>query len=431
MQTPRQKGQAVPVNVSARQVTRCRVCDANDWQDVVSFGPVPLANGFLEPAESYDDEPYYPLGVLSCRSCRLMSVTHVVDPEVLYRTYPYVTSDSETITRHMQYVARSCRERFGLTADSFVVELGSNTGAQLRAFADAGLRTLGVDPARNLAAIANARGVETLPEFFSADTARHISRTYGAASLILGRHVFAHIDDLTGVLHGVRELLAPGGVFAVEVPYAGDLVEKNAFDTIYHEHLSYFTIRSLAALFDRHGMRVFDVERMPVHGGSIFVSVSHGDGPWPVRPSVGEFLAGESAANLYDDAAYRTFAGNVRQLTEDLTALVRRLRGEGKRIAGYGASAKGNTILNVAGIGRADLEFCSDTTELKQGKVLPGTHVPVCSPQEAERRAPDLYLLLAWNYAEEIIRREVKFLQDGGRFIIPIPTPSVISVDTR
>ena len=194
---------------TAHEIVECRVCGKVDWQEVVSFGPVPLANGFLDPAESYEGESYYPLGVRSCRCCRLMSLTHVVDPEVLFRSYLYVTSDSETMTQHMHYVAKVCCERFGLDRDSFVVEIGSNTGAQLMAFRDAGIRTLGVDPARNIATVANESGIETLSEFFTVETAESIARMYGSAQLILGRHVFAHIDDVSGVMAGVRALLGP------------------------------------------------------------------------------------------------------------------------------------------------------------------------------------------------------------------------------
>lgn len=417
------------VSGSVRPVVECRVCAGTDWQEVVSFGPVPLANGFLEPADSYTDEPRFPLGAISCRGCRLMSVTHVVDPEVLYRSYPYVTSDSATITGHMQYVAETCRRRFGLEPGSLVVEIGSNTGVQLAAFQNAGMRALGVDPARNLAAVANERGVETLPEFFSAETAALVARTHGPARLVLGRHVFAHIDDVAGVVNGVRTLLAPDGVFAIEVPYALDLMEKVAFDTIYHEHLSYFTVGTLATLFERHGMRLFDVERSSVHGGSILVFAGRDESLWRTRQSVGELLDLEECAELGDDDVYRDFARNVERIRDELPALVRGLIADGRRIAGYGASAKGNTILNVCGLGLDELEYCSDTTELKQGKVLPGTHVPVRSPEYARRNPPDHFLLLAWNYAEEIVRKESGFLASGGSFVIPIPKPSLV-IDT-
>ncbi|AXK36490.1 class I SAM-dependent methyltransferase [Streptomyces armeniacus] len=415
---------------SARQVVECRVCGAADWQEVVSFGPVPLANSYLDPADSYDDEPRYPLDVVSCRSCRLMTLTHVVDPEVLYRDYSYVTSDSETMDRHMRLVAKLCRERFDVPEGSFVVELGSNTGEQLMIFRDAGMRTLGIDPARSIAAVAEEQGIETLPEFFSASTAKSVAESHGQARVILGRHVFAHIDHVAGIAVGVRNLLEPEGVFAIEVPYALDMLERTEFDTIYHEHLSYYAVGTLATLFERHGLRVIDVERISVHGGSILVFVGHGDGPWQQRPAVKELIALEERAGLHDDATYREFAAKVRNVTESLTALVRGLRADGKRIAGYGAPAKGNTLLTVCGLGPDDLEFCSDTTDLKQGKVLPGSHVPVRTPEYAREHAPDHYLLLAWNYTEEILRKERAFLESGGKFIVLHPEPSVVSAES-
>lgn len=410
-----------------REVVECRVCGSNDWQEVISFGLLPLANGFLDPADSYDDELFYPLGVISCRSCRLMSLTHVVDPEILYRTYPYTTPNSEIITRHMHYVADLCRDRFDLRRGDFIVEVGSNAGAQLRIFQKAGMRTLGVDPARNLAEIANRNGIETLPEFFSASMATTIAREYGPAKLILARHVFAHIDDVAGIARGVRELLAPDGVLAIEVPYAMDLLDQTAFDTIYHEHLSYFAVSTFVTLFERHGLRVLDVQRLSVHGGSILIFIGLDDGPWPVRSPVAELLTLEERSGLHEDATYRQFARNVAQIRDELSTLVRGLAADGKRIAGYGAPAKGNTILSVCGLGRSEIAFCTDTTKLKQGKVLPGTHIPVLPPERAREMRPDFYLLLAWNYAEEIIRKEAAFLAEGGRFIRPIPRPSTVS----
>ncbi|WP_093798917.1 class I SAM-dependent methyltransferase [Streptomyces sp. Wb2n-11] len=415
---------------NVRPVTGCRVCGASDWQEIASFGEVPLANAFLTPAASYEDEPAYPLGVISCRSCRLMSVTHVVDPEVLYRSYSYVTSDSETITRHMEFVAATCRERGGLAPGDLVVELGSNTGQQLAAFAREGARVLGVDPARNLAAVANERGTPTLPEFFTAATAEVVRRSHGPARLILGRHVFAHIDDLAGVLAGVHALLAPDGVFAIEVPYAVDLLEKLAFDTIYHEHLSYFLVRTLDTLFTRHGLSLFDVKRLPVHGGSLLVLVGRPEAGRPVTDAVSTLIEAEERAELGSDAGYREFARGVRTIREELPALVRSLVAEGNRVAGYGASAKGTTILNICGLGPAEVAYCTDTTSLKQGKVLPGTHIPVRSPEDARADPPDVYLMLAWNYAEEILRKEANFLRAGGRFVLPFPKPVIVSADS-
>lgn len=415
------------VTQRARQVTACRACGGSDWQEVIDFGSVPLAGAFVPSSASYEDEHSYPLGVISCRSCRLMSLTHVVDPEILYRVYAYTTSESETMSQHMANVVVTCREKFALPPGSLVVEIGSNSGTQLLAFRDAGMRTLGIDPALNIASVANEQGVETLAEFFSAPVARSVRSKFGAADLILGRHVFAHIDDLADIVAGIRDLLAPDGVFAIEVPYALDLLEKNEFDTIYHEHLSYFSVRSFSRLFSRHGMRVVDVERFGVHGGSILVFVSLSEARWQTSPVVADLLSLEQSAGLDDDATYQRFAETVKQVTSDLTGLVRDLAAEGKRIAGYGAPAKGNTLLCVSGLGLSEIEYCSDSTLFKQGMTTPGTHIPVHSPEYAQENPPDYFLLLAWNYADEILRKEWKFLEAGGKFIIPIPKPSIVS----
>lgn len=409
---------------AVRTVTRCRVCgSAEEWQRVISFGEVPLANSF-QPTDEPHEEEIYPLEVVSCRACRLLSLTVVVDPELLYRTYPYVTSDSETMTRHMREVVRLCHERSPLAEGDLVVELGSNTGQQLMAFRDAGARVLGVDPALNLAQIAESRGAPTVPEFFDATTAEAIASRHGKAAAILGRHVFAHVDDLGELLAGARKLLADDGLFTIEVPYAVDLLNGLAFDTIYHEHLSYFLVSTLDTLFARHGLRTVDVARLSVHGGSILVSAGLAECRWPTHERVHELIAHERAAGYLADEAYERFAVRVRETCAELTALVRCLVSDGHRVACYGASAKGTTLLNICGLGPEELDFCTDTTPQKQGLFTPGSHLPVLSPDDV-RRQPDYYLLLAWNYAEEIMRRESAFLEGGGSFIVPVPEPKV------
>ncbi|WP_447973277.1 methyltransferase domain-containing protein [Nitrospira sp. Kam-Ns4a] len=327
----------------------------------------------------------------------------------------------------MHQLAGLCARRFELPTGSLVVELGSNIGTQLEVFRDAGMRVLGVDPARNLAEIAHRKGIATLPEFFSVDLAGRIERDYGRPRLILGRHVFAHIDDLREVIEGVQALLDRTAVFAIEVPYLLDLLDANQFDTIYHEHLSYFSVGTLVRLFERHGLRVVDVERFAVHGGSILVFAGLPDGQWAVRPIVSQLVELEERSGLTGERRYRRFAERVEQTRKALGELVRRLAGEGKHVAGYGAPAKGNTLLNACGLGPRDLVFVSDTTEFKQGKVLPGTHIPVCTPTFAKQHPPDYYLLLAWNYAREVIQKESRYLREGGRFIVPIPEPLVVS----
>lgn len=408
-------------------MTVCRICGKEDWLDVLSFGPMPLANNYLDPAQSYEQEPRFPMDVIVCRNCWLMAIRQVVDPEVLYRHYVYISSDSHLILNHMRQLAQLAVTRFQMPSGSLVVEVGSNIGTQLEVFRGMGMRILGIDPARNLADLANAKGLETLPEFFGETLAGTIVHRYGHPRLILGRHVFAHIDDLTDVINAAKRLLDPAGIFAVEVPYLLDLIQGNQFDTIYHEHLSYFSVGTLRRLFERHGLRVVEVSRFAVHGGSIVVFVGQADCQWGTGTSVRQLEELEVESGLAGEPAYRQFAARSQRTIQDLGALVRGLAGQGKRVAGYGAPAKGNTLLNACKIGNQELQYVSDTTEFKQGKVLPGTHVPIVSPDYARLHRPDYFLLLPWNYAREILNREAPLLEQGVRFIVPIPEPLVVS----
>jgi novobiocin biosynthesis protein NovU/D-mycarose 3-C-methyltransferase len=297
-------------------------------------------------------------------------------------------------------------------------------------FQDAGMRVTGVDPARNLVRIANERGIESIPDFFGPEPARRILAAKGRARYMQGRQCFAHIDDVHNVLDGVTTVLADDGVLAIEVPYLLDLLDENQFDTIFHEHLSYFSFGTLVRLFAAHGLRVIDVERAPVHGGSIVVFGTPAGADRPTGPAVADLLVVEERRGLRTERPYREFAERTTEVITSVRTHVRQLVAEGKRVAGYGAPSKGCALLQFCGLDSGDLEFLSDTTELKQGKVTPGTHIPVISPEQARANPPDHYLLLAWNYAREIVRNERAFLEQGGSFLVPIPQPQVVTVDT-
>jgi hypothetical protein len=419
------------VDGPAQFVATCRVCGADDWLDVLSFGRVPLANGFLPPSEHYDDEPTYPLDVGLCRDCGLLSLRHLVDPRLLFEHYVYATSSSRSMVEHMRRVVDLCRRRAGLPERGLVVEFGSNIGSQLAMFQSRGFRTVGVDPARNLVDVANEHGVETLAAYFAPESAAVVVAEHGVADLVLGRQTLAHIPDLHGLLDAVDVTLGPEGVLAIEVPHMLDLLEQNQFDTIYHEHASYFSLATLCHLLARHGLRVFDVERVLVHGGSIVVLAARNGSSWRTQPSVAGLLDLERRRGLRTDRAYVEFARRSRRVAGRIAAIVRDLAGQGQRVAGYGAPSKGSALLLACGLDATDLEFCSDTTTLKHGTVLPGSHVPVCSPEEARDRDPDVYLLLAWNYAEEIIAHERDFIAAGGRFVIPVPEPRMVGAGAR
>jgi novobiocin biosynthesis protein NovU/D-mycarose 3-C-methyltransferase len=410
-----------------RDVTFCRVCGGSEWVEVLSFGPMPLANRYVTPDEPREAEPRFPLDVAFCPGCGLVSLRQVVDPAVLYRHYVYISSESRMIRDHTRWLARLIVERFGLAADSLVVEFGSNIGLQLADFQALDVRVLGVDPARNLAAIANARGVATLPEFFDGDSAKEILRRAGSPRVLLGRHVFAHIDDLSGVFDAAEACLAEDGVIVIEVPYVADMVDGNEFDTIYHEHLSYFSIGTLRRLFARFGFRVFDVERVGVHGGSVVVFACREDARHAPTARLDGIVAAERTRGIQTARYFTDFAARAREIREALRELVAAARREGGVVAGYGAPAKGNTLLNFCGFGTDDVAFVTDTTEFKHGKLLPGTRIPVYPEAYGRARPPDRFVMLAWNYAREILGKERAYLAAGGRFIVPIPFPTVVS----
>lgn len=413
-----------------RPIDECRVCGHNDWLDVISFGSTPLAGNLLGEGDDTADEPRFPLEVVVCRECWLMTLRHVIEPDVLFGHYLYVASDAGSIIEHMRRLVDLCIERIGLTGDDLVVEFGSNTGAHLELFQKAGMRVFGVDPARNLAEISNERGVETVPSGFTAEVGQKIAAEHGPARLVFGRQCFAHIPDIHEVLNGVSALLAPDGLFFVEVPYLVELLANNQFDTIFHEHLSYFSLAALCRLFESHGLRVVDVHTAGVHGGSIVVFAAPATADHEVRPVVAEMLARERRHGIAEERTYREFAERTERVRTQIRELVRGLVAEGKSVAGYGAPTKGSALLDACGLGHEEIRFCSDTTTLKQGKIFPGSGIPIWSPEQASAQVPDYYLLLAWNYAPEIIRKEKSFLDNGGRFIVPIPEPRVISAES-
>ncbi|MDL4820256.1 class I SAM-dependent methyltransferase [Actinomadura opuntiae] len=406
-----------------RRADRCRVCGRDDWLDVVSFGETPLAGDFLPPDAPPGAERRAPLEVAVCRGCRLMSLRHVVDPEALFGHYRYVSSESDLIMNHMRRLVADA----GLDAGDLVVEFGSNTGVHLELFRRAGMRVVGVDPARNLAEIANGRGVETVAEPFTATVGARVAARHGRAAMVLGRQCFAHIHDVHEVLDGVNAVLDPAGVLAVEVPYLVELLASDEFDTIFHEHLSYFSLGTLRTLFGMHGLRVVDVRTAPVHGGSIVVYAAPRASARDERPAVARMLAREDELGLSGDGPYLEFARRTETARAEIGDLVRSLAAEGRTVAGYGAPAKGSTLLNACGLTSEHVRFCTDTTALKQGRLMPGSRVPIVAPEEGLARRPDYFLLLAWNYADEIIGRERAYLEAGGRFIVPVPRPRVVS----
>jgi len=386
---------------------------------------MPLANSFLTSVEIQRKEAMYPLDVYFCTSCSLVQVIDVVPPEVMFTDYPYVTGTSQTMKNNLLELCNKASHCMVLASNDLIIDIGSNDGTLLSYFSSSGFRTLGVEPARNIAQLASEKGIETIEAFYNDETCSTILESHGKAKIITGTNVFAHVDDVNEFINCTKRLLAPDGLLIIEVPYLPDMLDKLEFDTIYHEHLSYFSLSALNTLFNKHSMSIVNVERLAVHGGSIRVYVS------PISeqhcPYLEDLLDQETQIGILDKRTYEKFAKDVKNLRSKLRTMLNDLRQSGKHITGYGAPAKGNILLNYCGIDSAVLDCIFDNTPFKQDLFTPGTHVPVVSDTKFQQSNSDYCLLLAWNYEQEIIDKEKEYLQNGGEFIIPIPDPRLIS----
>lgn len=401
----------------------CRSCGSAHLQLVLSLGKTPLANALLSADELAQPEPLFPLDLAFCADCSLVQITETVPPEQLFSHYLYFSSFSDTMLRYAEEVASRLVKSRRLGKDCLVVEVASNDGYLLQFYRRAGVTVLGIDPAANVAKAAESRGVPTLVKFFGPDVATELKASGQTADVLHANNVLAHVGDLNGFVAGVATVLKPGGVAVIEVPHVKTMVDALEFDTIYHEHLCYFSLIALQALFSRHGLVVTDVERLPIHGGSLRLYVEASGAP---SAAVCRLLAEERATGLDRVDFYVNFRHRVQTLRSRLKALLNDLKRDGKRIAAYGASAKGSTLLNYCGIGRETLDFVVDRSTVKQGLYTPGTHLPILAPEALLVRRPDYLLLLVWNLADEILEQQRGYLEQGGHFIIPIPQPKVI-----
>lgn len=405
--------------------TLCRICGGKKLIPFLDLGEQPLANAFLSEENLLKPEPRYILRVLFCGSCGLVQLGEVVHPEVLFRNYIYFSSDMPSSSYYIGY-AKEVAENFLTGPDDLVAEIGSNDGHFMRLIKGFGARILGVDPAQNIARLANDKGIETLPEFFSEDLARRLKKEYGPARALVANNVVAHIDDHHDLIKGVRVLLADDGVFIFEVPYLLDMFENLAFDSIYHEHLSYLAVRPLARLLSEYGLEIFDVKITPVQGNYSLRTYVCRKGRRLVQASVGEYLAREEKLGFHKIASYYDLASRVAKLKEEILETVVSLKRRGKHIACYGAPARGNTLLNYLGIGRDLVEYATEELPSKIGFYTPGMHIPVVGIEEARKNPPDYYLLLAWPYQEVILEKEKEFRKKGGKFILPVGNTRII-----
>ena len=404
---------------------KCRSCGSTDASHILDLGQQPLANNLLTPADLAKQEPKFPLRLAVCKSCWMLQITDLVPPVELFSEYLYFSSFSDLMLRHSREACDGYMKEFGLNGQSLVVEVASNDGYLLQNFVKAKVPCLGIEPAANIAKIAREKGIETLVEFFGKKIASDLAAKNRQADLILGNNVFAHAPDTNDFVAGLKTLLKPKGRIALEFPYGADFIEHTEFDTIYHEHVFYFTLTALKPLFERHGLTLFRVQRLPIHGGSLRLFAGH-TGAHAVEKSVTDLLAEETCKGVNAIGYYEGFANQVRALKDDLVALLAKLKKEGKSIAAYGASAKGSTLLNYYGVGAETLDFVADRSTYKQGRLTPGTHSPIVPPEELLKRKPDYMLLLTWNFADEILAQQKLYRDAGGKFIVPIPKVKVV-----
>jgi hypothetical protein len=406
--------------------TDCRCCGSRELRRFLSLGPTPPANAFLRTPDEFAAEQSFPLDVYLCEGCSLVQLTDVIDPEVLFRNYIYVTGTSDTIAAHNREYARGVSELLELESGDLVVEIASNDGSLLKCFQPYGVRTVGVEPAVNLAKRAGAAGVETVNAFFNSETSATVRASYGPARAVIGNNVLAHVDDPRDFLSGCAGLIDDRGLVIIEAPYVRDLLDRLEYDTIYHEHLCYFSVTTLAALAERAGLSVVRVDRTPVHGGSLRMYAAKRSARPEHAPAVMAMAEEERALGLSSLEVYRRMAARVEANRDALTGLLEGLRESGSTIAGYGAPAKGNTLLNYCRIGTELVPYTVDKNPMKVRLYTPGMHIPVLPAETLVERRPDYVLLLAWNFAEEIIAQQQEYRRLGGRFIIPIPEPRVV-----
>jgi hypothetical protein len=404
---------------------QCRSCGSSCGTLILHLGEQPLANNLLRQEDLSKPEPKFALRLAVCQSCWLLQIVDLVPPVQLFSEYLYFSSFSDLMLRHARQAAERYTSEFRLDHHSLVVEVASNDGYCLQNFLAAGVPCLGIEPAANIAVVAREKGIETLTEFFGRNLAQSLASSGRRADLILGNNVFAHAPDTNDFVAGLSVLIKPQGRIILEFPYAADFIEHTEFDTIYHEHVFYFSLTALQPLFQRHGLSIFHVERLPIHGGSLRLFAGPA-GAHPPQPSVGRLLEEEKRKGMDSLQFYQGFAERVLAIKQDLRELLQGLKQEGRAIAAYGASAKGSTLLNFFGLGKETIDFVADRSTYKQGRLTPGTHLPIVPPEQLLQRMPDYTLLLTWNFADEILEQQKAYRGKGGKFVVPIPKVAIL-----
>ena len=407
--------------------TACRFCGATVDAVFADLGMSPLANSYLPPERANGMEPFYPLRALVCGNCFLVQLEEFETPERIFSDYAYFSSYSTSWLEHSRRYSEQMIERFGLSDSSHVVEIASNDGYLLQFFHERQIPVLGIEPAANVAKVALQKGIPTLVEFFGRETARSLAGE-SSADLLLGNNVLAHVPDLNDFVAGMKILLKAGGVITMEFPHLMRLIEDNQWDTIYHEHFSYFSFLTVSRVFEAHGLKLFDIDELPTHGGSLRIYGAHAEDDSKAQTDAArELLARERAAGFEQLETYLGYGQRVRADKRQILSFLIDLKQQGLRVVGYGAPAKGNTLLNYCGIGRDFLDFTCDLNPHKQGHFLPGSHIPIRSPEEIREDRPDVVLILPWNLKDEIVE-QLGFIRDwGGRFAARTPELTLLS----
>jgi len=414
------------IRLEPHNLPLCRFCQKPLHYDLVDLGMSPLCESYVQSSQINQMEPFYPLHVYVCENCLLAQLEEYVSPEEIFTEYAYFSSYADSWLQHSKRYTELMTERFGINSDCLVVEIASNDGYLLQYFVEKGVPVLGIEPARNIAQVAQAKGIPTLIDFFGVKTAERLSAKGQKGDLILGNNVLAQVPELNDFVRGMRILLKPNGVITMEFPHLVKLMKENQFDTIYHEHFSYFSYIAVEGIFAAHGLTIFDVEEWPTHGGSLRIFAKHAnDNTKLIHDRTHELRRREEDEGIRSMKSYAAFSERVQETKWKLLELLIQAKRQGKRICGYGAPGKGNTLLNFCGIRTDFLDYTVDRNPYKQGKFTPGTHIPICPVEKIRETQPDYLLILPWNFKDEIIHQMAYIREWGGKFIVPIPEAKI------
>ncbi len=404
----------------------CRYCDAELGTAFLDLGLSPLANSLPFASEVKKKEFICPLRLVKCNTCHLIQLTHVVPAEMMFSNYLYVSSTTKTFRDHFSEYAKSLKSKLYKKENALAVDIGSNDGLLLSCYQREGLRAVGVEPAGNLSKLSNENGQPTINRFFDAQAVDGIVKTYGQASIISANNVFAHIDDIQSVLRNVHHLLDDAGIFVIEFPYLVTMVEELLFDMVYHEHLSYISVLSLEFVLHRFGLKIFSIDYVPSHGGSLRVFIEKNKGPYLVDQTVKTYLESEERKGYRNFEVYEKFGASVRRIKDEIIKCVSDLKTKGKSVSGYGAPAKATTLTNFCGLNSGLIDFVVDDNPLKQNRLVPGTKIPIVSSEHLFKNSTDYIVIFAWNFASEILKKLAPLKEKGTRFIIPLPSVKVL-----